>query len=405
MSRQPGIFSSPAFARYFIGQSFSYIGDGLRTIAVPLLVYHLTGSALSTGGSFIAEVAPFAFFSLLGGSLADRVDRRRLMIVCDAVRFLVMTAFAISFAAGRLTVPFVYAGLVVISICAAFFMGGQSSSIPFLVGKRGATRAMSALLAAENTSNLISPVAGGAMFSLVGPLPALVINAATYLASQVSLAFVPTLGPDKPQGAPSFRELLHDVALGFRFLFADRSMRAQSLVGFALNTLGFGGYAILIPFLKRDFGASDPQVGFFFGISALGAIAGSLLAGRLDARWPFGRIVTIAYVLDALAFIPVVLTHNMWIAGTFWAISNAMAQFEVAQIIGWRLRVIPEEMVGRVFGAVRLFVLCGIAPGVIGAGWIADHMGPHVAMAISAYGFVAIALAALASPAIRNERR
>jgi predicted MFS family arabinose efflux permease len=113
----------------------------------------------------------------------------------------------------------------------------------------------------------------------------------------------------------------------------------------------------------------------------------------------------VAYVIDAVLFIPVVLTNNMWIAGAFWGIANACAQFEVAQIVGFRLRVTPEELVGRVFGAVRLFVLCGIAPSVVIFGYVADRYGPHTAMWMAAVGYLIIAFAAVASPAIREERR
>jgi MFS family permease len=400
-----GIFASPAFTRYFLGQSFSYVGDGLRSIAVPLLVFHLTGSALSTGGAFIAEITPFALLAVVGGSLADRTDRRRLMLACDAIRCAVMLAFGALFASGHLTVPLVYAGLVVISSCAAFFMGGQSSSIPFLIGKAGSTRAMSALITAEQTSNMIAPALGSAVFSFLGPLPTLFANAATYLASLFAIAGVPTLGPDVQPGRPSMRELIDDVKLGFRTLFGDAGMRAQAWIALALNTLGFGGYAILIPFLKHDFGASDTQVGIFFSISAAGAVCGSLLAGKIDRRWPFGRMLTIAYVLDALLFLPVVLTRNIWVAGSFWAVSNAFANFETTQIIGWRLRVIPERLIGRTFGAVRVFVLAGIAPGVFAAGWVADHVSPYAAMCGSTLGFILIAGIAVATPAIRNETR
>ena len=78
---------SSAFRQYFAGQTLSYLGDGLRMIAIPLLAYHITHSALSTGGAFICEIAPFSIFSLIGGSFADRLDRRKLMIAADAIRF------------------------------------------------------------------------------------------------------------------------------------------------------------------------------------------------------------------------------------------------------------------------------------------------------------------------------
>jgi MFS family permease len=401
----PSIFASRGFRRYFAGQSLSFVGDGLRLLSVPLLAYHLTHSALSTGAALICEVAPFSLFALVGGSLADRLDRRKLMIGCDAVRFAVMSFFAIAYAVHILTLPMIYGGLVIISICAAGFLGGQSSSIPYLLGRKQSTKAIAMLLAAESTSNLVTPAIGGALFAYLGPLPALTINALTYLGSQLSLVSIPSLGPEKTTGLPTLRHFLSDIALGYRALWADLGMRAQAFVAFSLNIFGFGCYAILIPFLKKGFDATDQQVGFFFAISAVGAIGGASVAARYGDRWPLGRSLTRAYLIDALLFIPVVLVSNIWLAAFFWASSNALANFEIAQIIGFRMRVTPEHMVGRLMGAVRLLVLAGMAPSVTFFGWVADHRSPHVAMSIACIGTGVVAIAAFLTPAIRNEPR
>ncbi len=404
-SAASGIFASRSFRQYYAGQTFSLIGDGLRTLAVPLLVYRLTGSALSTGVSYICEIAPFALFGLLGGSLADRLNRRSLMIATDAARCAIMVLFAVLFARSVLTVPMIYGGLALMSICAAFFMGGQASSIPFLLGKERGTAAIAALNAAESTSNLVTPIAGGAIFSVFGPLPALTANAATYFISQLSLSRIPTLGPDRSSGIPTLQHVVADVRLGFRILFEDAGMRSMTFASFALNAIGFGGYSILIPFLKRGFHASDVQVGIFLSISAVGAICGSLFAARYARRWRFGHAVCVALLLDSVLFLPVIVTRNLWIAGVFWGLANACVQFEVAQIVGFRLRIIPEEYVGRVFGVVRLFVLCGIAPGVIVFASVADHWGAHTAMTLSAVAYLTVALIAVSNKAIRHETR
>jgi MFS family permease len=404
-ARTPSIFASRAFRQYFIGQSLSLLGDGLRTLAVPLLAYHLTHSALSTGAAFICEVVPFSLFSLVGGSLADLLDRRKLMIGCDAIRFAVMAFFALAYWQHFLTLPMIYGGLIVISTCAAAFLGGQSSSIPYLLGRERSTEAIALLIASENASNLVTPVIGGAVFAFFGPLPALIVNALTYLASQISLALIPSLGPDTAAGVPTPRHLASDIALGFRQLWSDVGMRAQALAGFCFNFFGFGCYAILIPFLKKGFGATDQVVGIFFGISAAGAVIGAWLASRWATRWPFGKAITVAYVLDAITFLPVVLVSNVWLVAISWATSNTIANFEIAQIIGFRLRITPEHMVGRVMGAVRLFVLSGMAPGVLIFGWVADTRSPLAAMWIACIGYIVIAFAALLTPAIREERR
>ncbi|MBV8654686.1 MAG: MFS transporter [Candidatus Eremiobacteraeota bacterium] len=401
----PSVFASRAFRQYFVGQSLSMLGDGLRTLAVPLLAYHLTHSALSTGAAFICEIVPFSLFSLIGGSLADRLDRRKLMIGCDAIRFAVMAFFAIAFWLHFLTLSMIYGGLIVISTCAAAFLGGQSSSIPYMLGKERSTEAIAVLIASENTSNLVAPVIGGALFAYFGPLPALTLNALTYLGSQISLARISSLGPESVGGLPTARHLRDDVALGFRQLWGDLTMRLQSLAGFLFNFFGFGSYAILIPFLKKGFGASDQQVGIFLGISAVGAVLGASFAAKFSRRWHFGRALTTAYLFDALLFIPVVLANNIWVVAAFWAASNTVANFEIAQIIGFRMRVTPETMIGRVMGAVRLIVLAGMAPGVLAFGYVADTYSPHAAMWIGCVGYIVIAFAAVAMRPLREETR
>ena len=399
------VFSNRSFTLFYAGQSFSYVGDGLRLIAIPLLVYHLTGSALSIGITYALELGPFALFGVVGGSLADRLDRRRLMIACDALRFCVLAFFAAGYALGFLKLWMLYTGIVVISLAAATFLGAQSSTIPYLLGKERATRAISALLVAEQTAQMVLPPIGGALFALIGPLPALAINAGTYLCSQLFVASAHDFGPEKPGGLPSPRAVLSDIAIGFRFAWRDKTIRLLSFVSLFFNFFGFMTAAAFIPFLKRDLGASDVAVGYALGIGALGALAGSFVGGRLPPSWPFGRIITVAYLVDGLIFAPVMFTHNLSVAIFFLALSNGCVLIEVAQIVGWRTRVTPEEMIGRVSGAVRLVVLIGTVPGAILGGVLADRFGARLPIIVSGAGYILVALLIAALPQIRRERR
>jgi MFS family permease len=399
------IFRNRSFSLYYAGQAMSFVGDGLRIIAIPLLVYHLTGSALAIGVTYALELGPFALMGLVGGSLADRTDRRKLMLVCDFVRFTIMSCFAIGYASGTLKLWMLYSGIAVISACAAVFVGGQASTIPYLLGKERATKAYAALLAAEQTSQMILPPIGGALFAVIGPLPALAINAFTYLCSQVSLAAVETFGPDEPGNWPSPRTIASDIVMGFRHTFADAALRAVSFNSLAFNFFGFMTGAVFIPFLKRDFGGTDLLVGYALGIGAIGAVAGSYLGGHVPKKWPFGRTIAIAYVVDGALFVPVMFTHNFAVAIFFLTLTNACVLFEITQIIGWRVRVIPDELIGRVTGAARLIALFGTVPGAIAGGALADRYGARVPIIVSGFGYLAMALSVWASPALRREAR
>ncbi|MDQ6933156.1 MAG: MFS transporter [Candidatus Eremiobacteraeota bacterium] len=405
LTARDSIFASQTFRRYFIGQAFSYVGDGLRLIAIPLLVFHLTKSAVSLGFTYVLEILPFALAGLVGGSLADRVDRKRLMIWCDFVRFLIIVTFGVTYWTNTMSLPLLYGGIVVLSICAALFLGGQSSSIPYMIGQDRSTKAVAALIAAEQASNSIAPPLGAALLGLLGPVAVFAINASTYLASQVSLLLVPSLGPEKTDGFPDVSRIAKDIGIGFRFMLGDRCMRAVTVMSLCLNTFGWMGMAVVVPFLKRDFAASDQLVGVFYGIGNVACVGGALYAGRMSERWTFGRALTVAYVVDALVFLPIPFTHSYWLAVLCWALANGGAQFEITQIVGWRLRITPQDMVGRVFGAVRLVALGGIVPGALIGGYVADHYGARLAMLISAFGYLAIAAVAVGSRTIRDERR
>jgi MFS family permease len=405
INRRSGILSNRSFRLYFAGQGMSFIGDGLRSLAIPLLVFHLTGSALSLGITYALEFLPFALAGLVGGSLADRLDRRQLMIVCTVVRFVIIVTLIAGALRGFLSLALIYSGIVVISVAAAIFMGGEASSIPYTVGKDKATQAVSTLIAAEQGANLIAPPIGGALYSIAGPVPALIVNAVTYLLSLGAIAAIPTLGPEAPGPLPTFAELRADITQGFRFLWADKVMRTITLMSLGLNLFGMMAMAIYIPFYKIALGASDAQVGLTLGISAVGSICGSLLAGVYAGKWPFGKAISVAYAIDGLIFVPVVFLHSLWLVVLFWALASGSAAFSTTQIVSWRMRIIPQESISRVFGAVRLIVLIGVVPGTVLGGYLADHYYVRLPVIVSTFGYLVLASMALSSPAVWRDNR
>jgi MFS family permease len=402
-ARPASVFRSSAFTRFYAGQAFSYLGDGLRTLAIPLLVFRLTGSATAIGWTWGLELLPYAVVSTIAGSLGDRVDRRRLMLTCDMLRFTVMALFTVLFATGHLTISMIYVGVVVLAIGGATFLGAQTASIPYLLGKDRAKGAVAALQATEQTVNLVAPPIGGALFGLLGPLPALAINALTYLTSQVAIASVRTFGPERPGGLPTLRQIGGDIATGWRFVFADRAMTLLSLTSFAFNFVGSIGFVALIPYAKRAFSASDQVVGIAFGCFSAGAALGSYLAGR--THWAFGPAIIVANLADGLGWLPLPWTHSIVTAIAGVAFSSFCSGYAITSIISWRLRVIPEAYVGRVFGVVRLIVLAGILPGSVLGGWFGDHIGVRATMMISALGYMAFTFVLAFSRTVRAERR
>jgi DHA1 family multidrug resistance protein-like MFS transporter len=113
----------------------------------------------------------------------------------------------------------------------------------------------------------------------------------------------------------------------------------------------------------------------------------------------------IAYLIDGVIFVPVMFTHHLWVAATFFSLASAGATFETAQIISWRMRVVPLDMIGRVFGAVRLIAIIGVVPGTLIGGYLADHFGVRTPIAVSTIGYLVVALGACAVRAVRTDTR
>ena len=183
----------------------------------------------------------------------------------------------------------------------------------------------------------------------------------------------------------------------------DRALRILTFSSAGMNAVAILGFVAMIPYLKHEFGASDQIVGITFGCFALGSVTGSLIAGRM--HWPFGRALCIAYVLDGLFWLPVIWTQSLAVAVLSVTLCSACGAFQITTIVGWRMRVIPEALIGRVFGVIRLIVLLGMVPGSMAGGTIADRWGPRMVMAISGIAFISLALNLSRSRTIRNERR
>jgi MFS family permease len=402
-ARSASAFRSSAFSRFYAGQALSYLGDGLRMLAIPLLVFRLTGSATALGWTRALEFAPYAFMGLIGGSLADRVDRRRLMIASDALRFTVMALFSILFATGHLSIAMVYGGVVVLAIGGSIFLSAQTPSVRYVLGADGVKSGMSSLVATEQVVGLVAPPLGGALMGTVGPLPALVTNTVTYLFSQAAIASVPTFGPDAPGRVPMPREIAADIVTGWRHLMNDAAIRTTAFYSLFFNVAGSLGFVALIPYFKRAFAANDAAVGLAFGCFAVGAAAGSFIAGR--THWPVGRALIVANLIDGVGWTPLAWAHSMPVAVAGIVVSGAAAGYFLTTIISWRMRILPEELVGRVFGVVRLIALVGVLPGSLAGGWLADHIGVRETMAISAIGFLVTGVLMATSRAVREERR
>ncbi|MBV8424093.1 MAG: MFS transporter, partial [Candidatus Eremiobacteraeota bacterium] len=241
-----------------------------------------------------------------------------------------------------------------------------------------------------------------AIFGLAGPFPGLLVNAVTYIAASASLGAIRDRGPEQTSGIPHPRHVIDDVVLGFRFLFGDRAMTLVTFGSFIANFFGSFGFTAYVPFIKRDLGGSDLSVGIVFGAMGAGTVLGALLVSRIHIS--FGKNMTIGY---AWSFVNLALiwTRDVTTMAVVLGVLSIAAGWNVSATLGWRMRIIPEETVGRVFGAARLLVLGGTLPGALLGGALADAYGARTAIAVSAIGISILIVFVLTNRTIREESR
>jgi MFS family permease len=355
------------FRALLAGQAVSQFGDFLYNVALITLVYQRTGSAIWAGVTSAARVVPLLVAGPFGGIVADRFDRRRVLVTCDLARLLLMLALALV-AAWHLPV-------VLAPVLAALATTAAAPSIPSVAGVTprlvpdadlpGANAARSVFTAA---AVILGPGLGGVLL-FVSPALAFVINAATFavsagcvLAVRAGGAFTVTRsGNGAARGGLPARGLLRDLTDGAAALrshpAAVRLLGADMACSFVL-----GMQSVLFVFVARSAGLGMNGYAFMFAALGAGGMAGTTLAGRA-ARLPCRRVLIAALSAVGLSVAGVAILH--WAAAilTLVAVGGAASLLvEIAMNTGLQ-RMLPRDVFGRAYG---LAVPASI--GVIGVG-------------------------------------
>ncbi len=281
--RPPGLLLNRDFQLVWIGEALSDVGSASSTVAYPLLVLALTGSPAKAGIVGLAKWLPVTLFSLPAGVLADRFDRKLLMIACDALRLLGAASIVVALALGRPSF------LQIVAV--AFLDGGLFATAH--IAERGALRHVverdqlqDAVARNEGRSYaaaLIGPTLGGALFSIARAVP-FIADAGTFLCSTAAvLATRADFQVRSEQPARPWRELGTEMLEGLRWLRGQPFFRTTSLL-FAFGNPLFTGLFLLTLLLAHREHASAAEIGVMFTIMGAGGLLGALLAGPLRRR-------------------------------------------------------------------------------------------------------------------------
>jgi MFS family permease len=386
----------PAFRRLFIGQTISTFGSEIAAVAAPFQLYQLTHSTLQVGLLSLCELFPLLTLTIVGGAIADAVDRRRLLLVTEVLLALVATGFAVN---ASLDEPQVWAIYVLVTLAMSVFslgVAGMNSVIPRLVAREELTAAIAIENVYGSTTNVAGPALGGLLIAVLGLRGAYLLDAATFSASLWSVWRLPPLPAAHDAERPSFQT----IAEGFRFVRQKKVLLGMFLVD--SNAMVFGMPRALFPALAlQRFNGGAGILGLMYAAPYAGALVASLLSGWIGHVRRQGLIVAIAAALWGVAIAAFGFADSLWLALLLLAAAGA-ADNVSAVLRGTILwAVTPDSLRGRVSGIEFAQVAATPALGNVEAGLVASLTSLRVSIVSGGIGCVlGTVVIALAVPAL-----
>ena len=360
--------------RWLLASSWvSNLGDGIALAAGPLLVASMTEDARLVALAATLQWLPPLLFGLFAGVLADRLDRRRLVVTVDLTRAVVLAVLATAILTDRVSIAVVLAALFLVGTAEVFADSTSQTLLPMLVARDDLAVANSRLQTGFITVNqLAGPPIGAALFALgtVWPfaMQALVVAAGAVLISRLRL---PAHGRD-PDRRTHVRQ---DIAEGFRWVRHHAAVRTLVLTIFTFNIPFGAAWSVLVLYATRRLGMGELGFGLLTTVSAVGGLMGTASYGWITRRVSLGNLMRIGLVVETLTHLGLALATTAWVAMPIFFVFGAHAFVWGTTSITVRQRAVPSALQGRV-GSVNLVgVFGGLVIGSGVGGVLAERWG------------------------------
>lgn len=363
------------FRKLWASSAISNLGDGVALVAAPLLAATLTGDpALIAGLSFVQQL-PWLLFALVSGALADRLDRRIAMAVAVISRAVLFGVLGLAIFLGQVSLPLLYAVFFLLSTGETLFDTAATTILPSLVLKEELPRANARLSGTTTITNyFVGKPLGGFLFATAAALPFVFGAGGLMLAATLILALRGVFRA-QPQVGKKPTTFWVEIMQGLRWLWQHRLLRTVAVTLSLLNVTFVAWNSILVLIARDRLGLGPAGFGLLLTGHALGAVAGSFVAGRIVERLGASRILRLALLIEIGTPAALALADNAVVAGIALAIFGCHALIWGAVLVSLRQELTPVELRGRVEGAYRFLEYGGAAPGALLGGLLAVRFG------------------------------
>lgn len=371
-----GVYRGPAralrhidFRRFLTGQGISLVGTWMQSIAQGWLVLELTHSPFAVGLVTTLSTLPILFLTLYGGVVADRVDKRRFVMLLQTVMLCEAAALAVLTLTGHITVGWIYVLAILFGLATAFEVPARQAFLVELVPPEDLISAAAINSTTYNLARVVGPAIAGVVVATAGPGAAFAVNALSYVAvliglSRITQPHVPRVALERPS-----------VFTGLRFIHSRPTLAALSWQMVLLTVFAGSFVPMLSVYARNALHVGSRGYGALTAAVGVGAAMGAIAMGALGNRISRLRTSVVASAILALAAMALAVIRTPGPALMALAVAGAaMAGQGISTATELQLAA-PSELRGRVM-AVYSFVVLGLAPiGAFQSGFVSEHFG------------------------------
>ncbi|AGL15296.1 major facilitator transporter [Actinoplanes sp. N902-109] len=387
------------FNLLWASQSLSDLGTAISGLAVPLLVLALTGSPVQAGLVGTLGLVTGVLFRLPAGVVADRFDRRRIMLICDGVRFLAYLLLGVAVLRDRATLAMVIAVVLVASVGNAFFGTAEHSALRSIVPVHQLPTAVARNEARSYATSLAGPPLGGVLFGLGHAVP-FVGDAVTFLASMLGVALVRRPLQEHREAAPAGH--LAALVEGVRFVVGDPFLRTVVLVAAPLN-LSLHGVIFTVIVTMQAHHTPPGIIGTVETVVGVGGLLGSLLAPALQRRLPLPVLIRTVCLVAALLMSAGALVTDSVLAAVPVGLATLFGPATNAALFGHQAAITPDRLQGRVVSVIIVLATSIAAAAPLIAGLLIATVGSAAAVLVFAALVAGAAVKATMSRGLRTQ--
>ena len=359
--------------RWLVGSAWvSNLGDGIGSVAFPLLVAAQTRDPVLVALAGLLQRLPWLLFGLYAGVIADRVDRRRLVVAVDAARATVLAVLCATIVTGTVDVRVALVTAFVFGSAEVFSDTATSTLLPMVVDRRDLGIGNARLMTGMVTMNqLAGPAIGATLYATAQPFPFATQTVCVALgALLVSRMRVPV--QVRPLREPHLRR---DIAEGFRWTWGNAPVRTLTLAIVTFNVTFGAAWSVLVLWVQERLGLGAVGFGLLSTVSALGGLLGTFSYDWLERHVRLATLMRVGLTLETLTHLGLALTTVPWVAMVIMFVFGAHAFIWGTTSRTVRLRAVPAELQGRVASLYMIGVFGGIVVGQAIGGVVARAWG------------------------------